>query len=335
MSQSGLRERARGFATATKDRIQRERKNARDARPTTLVQPDSERPTSRALPQLEAPEQFRLTGAALVALGILLVGFALQFAGISQVSYARDQQLAFDDFRYQLANATAPVGQTGADDKLLAPGTPVSLISIPKLGLSATILEGTTSNITTTGPGHRRDTVLPGQLGASVVYGRQSSYGAPFGRIGELAPGDVITATTGQGEAKYTVTDVRYTGDPLPAPLAADKGRLTLVSASGLPFLPDTVVRVDATLTTAAQASPARVLSYQALDESELTMAGNSTAWPLLVLGLIILLVFLALVSISRRYWGKWQTWIVAVPVLLALGSFAAQQAAILLPNLL
>jgi len=77
------------------------------------------------------------------------------------------------------------------------------------------------------------------------------------------------------------------------------------------------------------------VLSYQALDESELTMAGNPTAWPLLVLGLIILLVFLALVSISRRYWGKWQTWIVAVPVLLALGSFAAQQAAILLPNLL
>ena len=335
MSQSGLRERARGFAAATKDRISRGRKNARDARPTTLSQPEADRPTSRALPQLDTPEQFRLTGAALVALGILLVGFALQFAGISQVSYARDQQLAFDDFRYQLANATAPVGQTGPDDKLLEPGTPVSLLSIAKLGLSATVLEGTTSNITIAGPGHRRDTVLPGQLGASVVYGRQSSYGAPFGRIGELVPGDVIVATTGQGEAKYSVTDVRYTGDPLPTPLPADKGRLTLVSAAGLPFLPDTVVRVDAILTSTPQASPAPVLGYAAIDSSELTMAGNPTAWPMLVLGLIVLLVFLGLVSISRRYWGKWQTWIVAVPVLLALGSFAAQQAAILLPNLL
>jgi len=115
--------------------------------------------------------------------------------------------------------------------------------------------------------------------------------------------------------------------------MGAGEGRLTLVSAAGLPFLSDSVVRVDAKLTSKVSPSPARVLGYPALGANELTMAGDPAAWPSLVLALVILAILLLLFALSARYWGRWQTWIVAVPVLIALGSFAAEQVAILLPN--
>lgn len=296
---------------------------------------EDSRYTAQALPQLSERERHHLGGTALVILAMLLLGFVVQFGGISQIAYARDQQLALSSFRYDLANATAPVGQVAADDRLLAPGTPVALLDVPAIGLRSVILEGTTSEVMLSGPGHRRDTPLPGQLGASVIYGRQAAYGAPFANIARLTVGDTITATTGQGIASYLVTDVRMTGGALPAAMTAGEGRLTLVSAAGAPFLSTSIVRVDAKLTSAVSPSPARVLGYAALGANELTMAGDSKAWPSLVLSLVILAILLVLFSVSAKYWGRWQTWIVAVPVLIALGSFGAQQVAILLPNVI
>jgi len=290
---------------------------------------------ARSLPPLGEPARLRLAGTASVVIGALLLGFFVQYVGVSQLSYARDQSLAIEQFRYDLANATAPVGQVGPDSKLLEPGTPVALLEIPVIRVREVVLEGTTSSTTVSGPAHRRDTPLPGQAGASVVYGRQASYGAPFGNLSLLRKGDRIVATTGQGEATYRVTGVRYTGDSLPEPMEGGEGRLTLVSAAGVPYIPNTIIRVDARLTSEAQPSPGKVIGYAALDANELTMAGDTRGWPLLVLGLILLFVTLALFTVSRRFWGKWQTWIVAVPVLLTLGSFTAQQVAVLLPNVI
>ncbi|MEN9911406.1 MAG: hypothetical protein RLZZ441_974, partial [Actinomycetota bacterium] len=52
----------------------------------------------------------------------------------------------------------------------------------------------------------------------------------------------------------------------------------------------------------------------------------------LLILELGIALVLLALAGM--RYWGRLQTWVVAVPTLLALGIGLAEQVVVLLPNL-
>lgn len=297
--------------------------------------PEDDRPVSRSIPQLAEPARLRAAGTASIVIGALLLGFVAQFAGVSHLTEARDQQLSMDAFRYDLANATAPVGQVGRDGKLLAAGTPVAILEIPALSVRQVVLEGTSSKTTLSGPGHRRDTPLPGQAGASVIYGRQASYGAPFVALAQLSKGDAITATTGQGVARYTVTNVRFTGDPLPAPMASGDGRLTLVSGAGIPFAPNSIVRVDAKLTSSAQPGPGKVVGYAALPSEELTMEGDSSVWPLLVLGFILLFVSLALFTLSRRVWGRWQTWIVAVPVFLAVGGFTAQQVAILLPNVL
>lgn len=320
---------------ATRSRVASGPVRESDWRGAFTAEQDEDRAVSRSLPQLGQPARLKAAGTASLLVGALLLGFVLQFAGLSQISFARDQQLALDAFRFDLANATAPVGQVGSDGKLLPIGTPVALLEIPAIGLRDVVLEGTTSGTTLSGPGHRRDTPLPGQVGASVIYGRQASYGAPFGMLSSLSKGDTITATTGQGTAKYTVTDVRLTGDALPAAMKSGEGRLTLVSAAGIPFIPDSIIRVDARLTSASVDSPGKVVGYPALDADELTMQGDASAWPLLVLGVVALLATIGLFTVSRRFWGRWQTWIVAVPVVIAFGTFTAQQVAILLPNIL
>jgi LPXTG-site transpeptidase (sortase) family protein len=269
-----------------------------------------------------------------VLVGALLLGFAAQFMLLSQVSQARDQDLAFDALRVELADSKAPVGQVGPDDRLLPLGTPVAILEIESLGLRQVVLEGTTSAILMSGPGHRRDTPLPGQAGASVIYGRQSAYGAPFARIASLRTGAEISVTTGQGESRYRVTDVRRSGDQISGTIGDAAGRLTLVTASGIPFLPDGIVRVDAELVGSAKTTPSRVLSYPALGEEELAMTGDDSALPRLVLALLALVVLAPLASLGIRTWGRWQVWIVAVPTFAALGIWAARELAILLPNL-
>lgn len=296
---------------------------------------DTTSPAAQSFPALSTPDRLRFSGSAVIVVGLLAVGFVAQFAGVSQISAVRDQQLSVSDFRYQLANATAPVGQTGTDGHLLALGTPVAILEIPSIGLNQVVLEGTSSSVTEGGPGHRRDTPLPGQQGASVLYGRQASNGAPFAHLASLKAGDVIVATTGQGSAKYSVIGVRHEGDPVPKAMASGGGRLTLVSAEGMPFFPDGIVRVDATLTSAAQPTPQTVLDYAALGQEELPMVGDGEAWPFLLLGLILLFGLITLFALSTRFWGRRQTWVVAVPVLLAVGLVAARQTMILLPNLM
>jgi sortase A len=68
----------------------------------------------------------------------------------------------------------------------LAWGTPVALLEIPRLGLREVIVEGTSSDPMMSGPGHRRDTPLPGQVGTSVIAGWRATYGGPFRSIDQL-----------------------------------------------------------------------------------------------------------------------------------------------------
>ena len=48
------------------------------------------------------------------------------------------------------------------------------------------VVEGTTPGEPDAGPGHLRDTPLPGQAGVSVVFGRRATFGAPFASLPQL-----------------------------------------------------------------------------------------------------------------------------------------------------
>ncbi|MHC3470127.1 sortase [Streptomyces sp. 7R007] len=276
-----------------------------------------------------------LARGGLLTLAALLLGITAQLLLVSGVQEHSAQHAAFDDLRNQLALGTAPVAQTDAQGRLLAPGTPVALIDVPRLGLSQVVLEGTDSSVLTGGPGHRRDTPMPGQAGTSVLMGRAAAYGGPFGRLGSLAAGDRFTVTTGQGRATYEVAGVRRAGDPAPGALAAGKGRLVLVTATGPRFMPSGVLRVDADLVSAPFQTPSAVIRAGTLPDSEEPLARPSgVPWPLVMWLQALLLAAVAAVWAWHR-WGRHQTWIVCAPLVAVLGLQVATRTTELLPNLL
>ncbi|MFF0220820.1 sortase [Streptomyces sp. NPDC004629] len=278
---------------------------------------------------------FAFAGAALCVLAALLLGFAANLTIAGHLQHARDQQTAYDEFRRQLALGVAPVGQQTYDGKMLTPGAPVALLRIPALGLKEVVAEGTTSGVLMSGPGHRRDTPLPGQAGTSVIMGRQWGYGSTFNDLHRLPAGSEIEVTTGQGKATYRVTGIRREGDPLPPALKQDEGRLTLITAEGRPYTPSGTIRVDATLTGDAQPSPPRPLAPGWIDDSEQALGIEDAAWLPVFLWSQGLLLAALLTMAAHRAWGRWQTWIVGVPVLAAFGLAVSGAATRLLPNLL
>ena len=273
-----------------------------------------------------------MTGAAVSIAAALLLGFVAVLLPLGALKHHRDQAVEYDDFRLSLAQGTAPVGQRDIDGKLLALGTPVALIAIPRLGLSEVVGEGTTAQVLRSGPGHRRDTVLPGQAGTSVVMGRRAAFGGPFGRLLDLRKGDPITVTTGQGRFRYQVVGFRHGGDPGPAALPAGAGRLTLVTADGNPLAPHGALRVDALLEDAAAPAPARA---GGIPDVERVLATDPGAWVSVLLWGELLLGLALLATWSLYRWGHWQTWLVAIPAVLAVGIATATAASALLPNLI
>ena len=146
-------------------------------------------------------------------------------------------------WRNELGQEIGPLGPT----KL---GAPVAVLDIPSIGVrDAVVVEGTTPQALELGPGHLRNTPLPGQLGMSVLYGRRATFGAPFANIDRLRPGDKITAITQQGTSVYKVVAIGDSQHPVTDPTL---NRLVLLTASS-PDVPAYYLEIDADLVSAAQ----------------------------------------------------------------------------------
>ncbi|WP_419917612.1 sortase [Candidatus Poriferisocius sp.] len=84
-------------------------------------------------------------------------------------------------------------------------GSALARIHIPSLGVSKTVVEGVRVSDLRKGPGHYPNTPLPGQAGNAAIAGHRTTYGAPFGDIDELVPGNQIFVETIQGRFVYQV----------------------------------------------------------------------------------------------------------------------------------
>ncbi len=268
----------------------------------------------------------------LLTIGLLalwLVTYARVFSGIEQ--HAAQRPL-YDQLREELAKATAPLGG------VIEPGAPVALIDAPAAGLNGeVIVEGTSSNLTRVGPGHRRDTPLPGQAGTSVLMGRSVTFGGPFGSIASLQPGDPITITTGQGEFAFAVEQVRRPGDPTALPLQDGQSRVTLVTSEGSGYLQGWAAQSPVFVDALFEGKTADMPTGRpaAISPSEASMAASTYTLMQLVLWLQLLLAVVVLWVWAALRWGRWQTWMVAVPAFVAalLGTTSAVFA--MLPNVL
>ncbi len=269
--------------------------------------------------------------AAALALGFLSAWFLLYAAFLSSLQAHGTQGRLYAMYRSELANETAPY------EAPIPAGDPVALMSVARLGIDhMVIVEGTTSRQLRSGPGHEVDTPLPGQVGTSVLMGRSFSYGGPFSGISSLGKGDEIVLTTAQGTFHYRVVDVRHPGAALPRPVAGVGGWLTLITSSGGwlgPLTPAGSVYVDASLAESeAQPVPA---ALPPLSSAGHPLRGDASAVVPLIFWLEGLLMAASVVAVGWWRWGRWQTWLVGVPPILAASWGVSDSLMQLLPNLL
>lgn len=312
-----------------------EKKPPRPPRPPRAPRmPRRPPPVAREKPVLTARQA--LTSSILTIVAALIFTFVLNVTVFSQVQHLVSQQRLSNEFVEQLAAGTAPVSEGDFNGVLLPDGAPLAVLSIPSLGVREVIVEGTSADALKSGPGHRRDTVLPGQAGVSVIMGRAAAFGGPFAHIQELAPGDRFSVRTGQGNQIFQVIGVRYAGDPSPALPAAGQSRLILQTARGAAFNPTGIARVDAQLVASiAKPAGARQTTFAALPAEDQPMASDpSTVWALVFALQFLVIVELAAVWAFRRI-GAQKTWVVFVPLTALAGLYVANQLTILLPNLL
>jgi sortase A len=275
-----------------------------------------------------------LVVTAMSALSVLMLFFVAYGLGFSALQEQRNQHQLYAQLRGFFSPSSPVAPPVGG---VITPGTPIALLTIPGAGVHNTVIvEGTSAGDLLSGPGHLRDSALPGQVGQSIVMGRSVTAGAPFAHLTRLQSGDVINVTTGQGHFTYTVVDVRGTGSPLPAQPNGGS-LLTLVTSGGSGRLarlaPSGVRYVDATLQgKAVDAPPGRPV---AVPTAELPGRGDPGGWPLVVLWLQALVIVTVGMVWAWSRWGHWQTWLVGLSLLIGVMWGLSEQTMRLLPNLL
>jgi sortase A len=286
---------------------------------------------------------------ALLAVGVL--GFVGYLMLLSPLQQSANQDVLYSRLRGPIAEAVPPYAGREEDnsgvavravppiyadgeDTAIPAGAPIALLEIPAIGLRQVVVEGTSSGDLEAGPGHRRDTVLPGQRGVSLIYGRATTFGGPFGDVPRLRRGQDLTVVTFQGSFTYRVEGVRRAGDPLPAikPVTAGGSRLTLVTAEGdNPLQPARTVFVDALLRGDPQPAAERP---RVIPKEEQSLASDRPALLPLVLWLQALVLVAVAIAWARIRWGRWETHLVGLPLALAVLWNVYETGARLLPNL-
>lgn len=88
-------------------------------------------------------------------------------------------------------------------------GEPIGRISIPKIGASYVVVQGTDAATLRKGPGHYPETTFPGLGGTVAIAGHRTTYGAPFRDVDALRSGDRIALEMPYGRFVYAVQRTR------------------------------------------------------------------------------------------------------------------------------
>jgi sortase A len=87
----------------------------------------------------------------------------------------------------------------------LQEGHAIGRIKIDRIGLSIVVIQGTDTSSLEKGPGHYRNTPIPGQPGTVAIAGHRTTYLAPFRHIDDIQDGDQIRIEMPYAAFTYTV----------------------------------------------------------------------------------------------------------------------------------
>lgn len=262
---------------------------------------------------------------------LLFVAFQLWGTGIT-TSLAQDRLTR--EFDSQLAEVAPPSTSTSTapsnptpigppptvtstqDLPVPALGDPIARIRIESIGTDFIMLQGVDLKWLKEGPGHFPQTPFPGEPGNVAVAGHRTTYKAPFNRIDELVPGDVISVQTVQGTFTYLVdahidpsngeTAGHFIVSPNDLWILDQTGdnRLTLMACHP-EFTAAQRIVVTATLaSTPAASTPIPAYDGVTTDASSDALAdGDPSAWPAVILWSMLTVIVWFLVWWLARFW--------------------------------
>lgn len=256
----------------------------------------------------------RSIGLVLTGLGAVAALFVGYEFGATGLTHDRLQPALLAEFRQRIVTTTLDAPTAAATE-----GEPVNLLDLPRIGLSEVTVEGSSPEDLKGGPGHLRASPMPGEFGNSVIVGRRTTYGGPFGQLDLMQLGDPVTVTTGQGTFRYVVTSVQH----LPAGQATQLGgatdsRLTLVTSDPAYFATGRLV-VIAKLVGAPIAVASRPAAP--VSSTDLGLAGEAL-WPAPAPAILWAVLAVAVVAITRRLRSRWPAsvrYMLVAPVLIGL----------------
>jgi len=146
-----------------------------------------------------------------------------------------------------------------------------------------------------------------------------------------LQPGDVVTTTTGQGVARYRVTNLRDSRVAVTTTVGVARNELVLVTSAPA-MTPAYSLIATAELITKAQPAPGRQVALPA-DERSLAV-DYSGLLPLMLWGQA-LVVAVAVTTWTYHRWARVPAYLVTSPVIAAVGWNVYESLARLLPNTL
>ena len=146
---------------------------------------------------------------ALLAGGVSLLAYCAYVLADTRIFQAAERRQFEQLLSARESNAVVGQAASSASPKF-SPTTPIrgliGRLEIPRLGISAIVIEGTSATTLRRAVGHIEGTPLPGQLGNIGLSGHRDTFFRPLRNIRR---NDTITLTTLLGEYRYRVLSAK------------------------------------------------------------------------------------------------------------------------------
>jgi sortase A len=164
----------------------------------------------------------RIAARLFVTAGFLLLGYAA-YVSIDAQAYQMRAHSELEAARHQTPGSASPASDPEPTD-----GATLGQIRIPRLGLSAMIVEGDSPPNLRRAVGHLPETARPGEPGNVVLAGHRDTFFRPLERIRE---GDSILVRTRTADYNYRVDSIAIVGPEAVEVIATTAARtLTLIT---------------------------------------------------------------------------------------------------------
>jgi len=162
------------------------------------------------------------------SLVLVLVGVVLlSYVGYSYFSMYHEQQRLAQEWEEQQKQAQSSSSE-GSATPVKSQDDGLTRVSIPKISLDAIIVEGTSHKQLKLGPGHVKNTPIPGETGNSVISAHRDTF---FRHIYELSKGDdIIVKRLGRTFTYEVVSKKIVEPDDMSVLAPSKDAKLTLIT---------------------------------------------------------------------------------------------------------